>query len=263
MKFGGSICRYLRLWVEAGKVDNLGMTSSTALPSSAVLKSKSMSTESGKKTTKSTTKSTPSNKPASNESNSSSNTTVTKASVESPASGEKPTGSDSDDDDEEEEEEEEDEEEEEEEEGDEEEEQEEEEKEDEDEEEDEEEEEENWHTKVIRGIQSVLTAERSSGPSPIEYMEVYKRDKDGSYRRLREDFHLDKPHPNQEFEERCRRKEEERIEGNRLHEVIMKDYIESPVHGKRRQCANCKKVEKIPGKYKKCERYELHVKLCV
>jgi len=217
VKFGGSICRYLRRWLEAGKLDELGVTSLTAIPLSALLKSKPASgnTESDQSTTAS---SQPTNKPVSSDSTPSSNTMVAVATVGGPAGG-KASSSDDDDD----------------------------------------EEEDNWHTKVIRGIQSVLTDR--AGPSPIEYMEVYKRDKDGSYRRLREDFHLDKGHPNQEFEERCRRKDEERIEGSRLHEVIIRDYIESPIHGtpsvpsvKRRQCANCRKVEKAPGTYKKCER---------
>ena len=43
--------------------------------------------------------------------------------------------------------------------------------------------------------------------------------------RLRDQLHLGKPHPNQEFEERCRKKEEEVIEGSRLHEVDLKFHI--------------------------------------
>ena len=116
--------------------------------------------------------------------------------------------------------------------------------------EDDEEEEDSWETKVIRGIQSVLTDR--AGPSAIDYMEVYKRHKDGSYRRLRDQLHLGKPHPNQEFEERCRKKEEEVIEGNRLHEVILKDYAESG--RKKHACANCRQVERYAGTFKKCQR---------
>ena len=211
VKFGGSICRYLRRWLEAGKLDELGVTSLTAIPLSALLKSKSTPTNTESEQTI-TVASQSSNKPASSESAASSNTMVAVATVGGPPG--KASSSDDDED----------------------------------------EEEDNWHTKVIRGIQSVLTDR--AGPSPIEYMEVYKRDKDGSYRRLREDFHLGKPHPDQEFEERCKKKEEEWIEGNRRQEVILKDYSESQGQGqsKCRQCANCKKVEKAPGVYKKCER---------
>ena len=43
--------------------------------------------------------------------------------------------------------------------------------------------------------------------------------------RLRDQLHLGKPHPNQEFEERCWKKEEEVIEGSRLHEVDLKFHI--------------------------------------
>ena len=211
VKFGGSICRYLRRWLEAGRLDELGVTSSTAIPLSALLKSKSTSTNTGSDQTTPTT-----GRALQSEAAASSSTMVAVATVGGLNGGPPGKASSSDDDD------------------------------------DEDEEEDNWHTKFIRGMQSVLTDR--AGPSPIEYMEVYKRDKDGSYRRLREDFHLGKPHPNQEFEERLKKKEEERIEGSRLHETILKDYSESQSQSKRRQCANCRKVEKERGVYKKCER---------
>ena len=216
VKFGGSVCRYLRRWLEAGKLDELGVTSLAALPLSSLFKSKSAS--SNTESEQSTTVTAPaSNKSLLTSANPSSGTMVAVATVGGSQTGGKPNDTDDDDDDEE----------------------------------------DNWHTKVIRGIQSVLTDR--AGPSPIEYMEVYKRDKDGSYRRLRDDFHLGKAHPNQEFEERCKKKEEERIESSRLHEVILRDYSESQMpHVKRHQCANCKKVEKEPGVYKKCERYGKH-----
>ena len=217
IKFGGSICRYLKRWLEAGKLDELGVTSLTAIPLSALLKSKSTSNTGTDQGSANTPQS--SVRVLTSEVSSSSNTMVAVATVGGRNSGSlnKANSSDEDNDDV-----------------------------------DDDDDDDNWHTKVIRGIQSVLTDR--AGPSPIEYMEVYKRDKDGSYRRLREDFHLGKPHPNQEFEERCRKKEEERIEGSRLHEVIMKDYSESQIQIKRHQCANCKKVEKEQGMYKKCGR---------
>lgn len=217
IKFGGSICRYLKRWLEAGKLDELGVTSLTAIPLSALLKSKSTSNTGTDQGLANTPQS--SVRVLTSEVSSSSNTMVAVATVGGRNSGSlnKANSSDEDNDDV-----------------------------------DDDDDDDNWHTKVIRGIQSVLTDR--AGPSPIEYMEVYKRDKDGSYRRLREDFHLGKPHPNQEFEERCRKKEEERIEGSRLHEVIMKDYSESQIQIKRHQCANCKKVEKERGMYKKCGR---------
>lgn len=215
IKFGGSICRYLKRWLEGGKLDELGVTSLTAIPLSALLKSKSTSNTGTDQGSANTPQS--SVRVLTSDVSSSSNTMVAVATVGGRNSGSlnKANSSDEDND-------------------------------------DVDDDDDNWHTKVIRGIQSVLTDR--AGPSPIEYMEVYKRDKDGSYRRLREDFHLGKPHPNQEFEERCRKKEEERIEGSRLHEVIMKDYSESQIQIKRHQCANCKKVEKERGVYKKCGR---------
>lgn len=216
VKFGGAICRYLRRWLEAGKLDELGVTSITQLPLSALQKVTPVSTNSESTQTVSTKED---------------KTTVvsqstTKASVPSeprPTTGPMvavatvgkngglPGSSDDDDDDDE---------------------------------------EDSWETKVIRGIQSVLTDR--AGASAIDYMEVYKRDKNGSYRRLRDQFHLDKPHPNQEYEERCRKKEEEVIEGSRLHETILKDYADSAK--KKHACANCRQVERYPGTFKKCQR---------
>lgn len=220
VKFGGAVCRYLRRWLEAGKLDELGVTSLTQLPLSSLQKGSSVSTSSESKQTISTKED---------------NATVvsqsmTKASASSeprPTTGPMVTvatigknggleGSSDDDDNDN----------------------------------DDEEEEDSWETKVIRGIQSVLTDR--AGSSAIDYMEVYKRRKDGSYRRLREQFHLGKPHPNQEFEERCRKKEEEVIEGSRLHEVILKDYAESG--RKKHACANCRQVERYAGTFKKCQR---------
>lgn len=204
VKFGGSVCRYLRRWLEAEKPDELGVTSSALLKS----KSKFTKTESEQTTT---VASQSEDKPLSSNSTSSSRMVVVATVGQSP--GGKASSSDGDDDDEE----------------------------------------DNLDAKVIRRMQSVLSS------SSKEYMEVYNGSKDVSYRRLREDFHLDKPHPNQEFEERCRKKDEERIEASLLHEVISNDCVESPVYAsKRRQCANCKKVEKARGVYKKCERYEKH-----
>lgn len=217
VKFGGAVCRYLRRWLEAGKLDELGVTSLTQLPLAALQKVSSVSTNSESTQTVST-------KEDKTTVVSQSTTKVSAPSEPRPATGPMvavatvgrngglPGSSDDDDDDDD--------------------------------------EEDSWETKVIRGIQSVLTDR--AGASAIDYMEVYKRDKNGSYRRLRDQFHLGKPHPNQEFEERCRKKEEEVIEGSRLHEVILKDYADSAK--KKHACANCRQVERYPGTFKKCQR---------
>lgn len=223
VKFGGAVCRYLRRWLEAGKLDELGVTSLTQLPLSALQKGSSVSTSSESKQTTSTkenntTAAVPQSvtKPLpSSEARSTTGPMVTVATVGKNSGLENLGSSDDEDNDN-----------------------------------DDDEEEDSWETKVIRGIQSVLTDR--AGPSAIDYMEVYKRHKDGSYRRLRDQLHLGKPHPNQEFEERCRKKEEEVIEGSRLHEVILKDYAES---GKKKHaCANCRQVERYAGTFKKCQR---------
>lgn len=220
VKFGGAVCRYLRRWLEAGKLDEPGVTSLTPLPT--LQKGNSVSSSSESKQTTSTkennttavsqsvTKALPSSEPKPTKGPS-----VTLATMNRNGGLEILGSSDDDDNDN-----------------------------------DDDEEEDSWETKVIRGIQSVLTDR--AGPSAIDYMEVYKRHKDGSYRRLRDQLHLGKPHPNQEFEERCRKKEEEVIEGNRLHEVILKDYAESG--RKKHACANCRQVERYAGTFKKCQR---------
>ncbi|CAH3033379.1 unnamed protein product [Pocillopora meandrina] len=201
VKFGGSVCRYLRRWLEAGKLDELGVTSLSQVPVSNSESTQSVSTKEDNTTKASSTEVVkPSGGPM-----------VAVATI-----GRNGGASDSS-----------------------------------EEEEEEEEEEDSWEAKVIRGITSVLTDR--GGASAIDFMEVYKRDKDGSYRRLREQFHLGKPHPNVEFEERCRKKEEEVIEGSRLREVIMKDYAESCTK-KKHACANCRQVERYAGTFKKCQR---------
>ena len=199
MKFGGSICRYLRRWVKAGKVDEISVTSTRTEPTS--LKSKS------------TPKSTAGNESVSKEANSSSSTGPIEGVVKSPPSGEKTSSSDSDDDDGE---------------------------------------EGGWYDTIDM---------TDSSPSAHENVEDHEGDQDTSYGRLREDFRLGKPHPNQEFEDRCRKREEERLERNRLHEETMKGYSKRPMDaGKRHHCSNCKKVENTRGLFKKCERYRLLVK---
>ena len=201
VKFGGSVCRYLRRWLEAGKLDELGVTSLSQVPVSNSESTQSVSTKEDNTTKASSTEVVkPSGGPM-----------VAVATI-----GRNGGASDNS-----------------------------------EEEEEEEEEEDSWEAKVIRGITSVLTDR--GGASAIDFMEVYKRDKDGSYRRLREQFHLGKPHPNVEFEERCRKKEEEVIEGSRLREVIMKDYAESCTK-KKHACANCRQVERYAGTFKKCQR---------
>ena len=222
VKFGGAVCRYLRRWLEAGKLDEPGVTSLT--PSSTLQKASPVPSSSESKQTtgtkennttavsQSVTKALPSSEPKP-----SSGPSITLATINRNGGLDFLGTASSDDDDND---------------------------------NDDEEEEDSWETKVIRGIQSVLTDR--AGPSAIDYMEVYKRHKDGSYRRLREQLHLGKPHPNQEFEERCRKKEEEVIEGSRLHEVILKDYAESG--RKKHACANCRQVERYAGTFKKCQR---------
>lgn len=214
VKFGGSVCRYLRRWLEAGKLDELGVTSLTQLPLSALQKIGSVSTnsESNQTTKEDNTTTGSTNKVLSSETKLPGGAMVAVATIG--RNGGPGGSSDNDDDDDE---------------------------------------EDSWETKVIRGIQSVLTDR--AGPSAIDYMEVYKRDKDGSYRRLREQFHLGKPHPDQEFEEKCKKKEEEVIESSRLHEVILKDYAETQSR-KMHACAQCRQVERHPGLFKKCQRYE-------
>ncbi|KAJ7375685.1 hypothetical protein OS493_039594 [Desmophyllum pertusum] len=212
VKFGGSVCRYLRRWLEAGKLDELGVTSLTQLPLSALQKIGSVSTnsESNQTTKEDNTTTGSTNKVLSSETKLPGGAMVAVATIG--RNGGPGGSSDNDDDDDE---------------------------------------EDSWETKVIRGIQSVLTDR--AGPSAIDYMEVYKRDKDGSYRRLREQFHLGKPHPDQEFEEKCKKKEEEVIESSRLHEVILKDYAETQSR-KMHACAQCRQVERHPGLFKKCQR---------
>jgi len=221
VKFGGAVCRYLRRWLEAGKLDEPGVTSLTPLPALQKGSSVSSSSESKQLTTstkennsiavsQSVTKALPSSEPRPT-----TGPSVTLATLNRDGTLQFLGSSDDDDNDK-----------------------------------DDDEEEDSWETKVIRGIQSVLTDR--AGPSAIDYMEVYKRDKDGSYRRLRDQFHLGKPHPNEEFEERCRKKEEEVIEGSQLHEVILKDYAESG--RKKHACANCRQVERYAGTFKKCQR---------
>lgn len=207
VKFGGSVCRYLRRWLEAGKLDELGVTSLSQVPLAALQKVSSAASNSESVQSINTKEDTAK----------ASSTEVVRPSggpmVAVATIGRNGGAVDSDD--------------------------------------DEDDEEDSWETKVIRGIQSVLTDR--GGASAIDYMEVYKRDKDGSYRRLREQFHLGKPHPDVEFEERCRKKEEEVIEGSRLREVIMKDYADS-CSKKKHACANCRQVERYPGTFKKCQR---------
>lgn len=207
VKFGGSVCRYLRRWLEAGKLDELGVTSLSQLPLSALQKVSSAATNSEPNQTISTKEDNTTKGVSTEVLRPAGGPMVAVATIG--RNGVSPCSSDNDDD-----------------------------------------EEDSWETKVIRGIQSVLTDR--AGASAIDYMEVYKRGKDGSYRRLREQFHLDKPHPNVEFEERCRKKEEELIEGNRLHEVILKDYADSCK--KKHACANCRQVERLAGTFKKCQR---------
>ncbi|KAK2564361.1 hypothetical protein P5673_011786 [Acropora cervicornis] len=89
VKFGGSICRYLRRWVKAGKLEEISVASTRTEPTS--LKSKPTPA-----------KSTAGNEPVSNEANSSRSTGATQPVVRIPPSGEKSSSSDSDDDDDEE-----------------------------------------------------------------------------------------------------------------------------------------------------------------
>lgn len=200
MKFGGSICRYLRRWVKAGKLEEISVTSTRTEPTS--LKSKPTPA-----------KSSPGNEPVSNEANSSRSTGATEPVVRSPPSGEKSSSSDSDDDDDE---------------------------------------EGGWYDTIDTN---------DSSPLPHENVEDHEGDRDSSLGRLREDLLLGKPHPNQEFDDRCRKREEERLERNRPHEETMKDYSKRPMDaGRRHHCSNCKKVENTRGMFKKCERYGLLVK---
>lgn len=194
VKFGGSICRYLRRWVKAGKLEEISVASTRTEPTS--LKSKPTPA-----------KSTAGNEPVSNDANSSKSTGATEPVVRSPPSGEKSSSSDSDDDDDE---------------------------------------EGGWYDTIDTN---------DSSPLPHENVEDHEGDRDSSFGRLREDLLLGKAHPNQEFDDRCRKREEERLERNRPHEETMKDYSKRPMDaGRRHHCSNCKKVENTRGMFKKCER---------
>ena len=93
----------------------------------------------------------------------------------------------------------------------------------------------NWKTKFVRNL------------STAGDMDIYKLDKDGSYRKLKSDLLLDQPHPDQRFEDMWETRQTTQSE-----ELVVDGVKDSK--DKRHACANCRKVEASPKQFKKCQR---------